>query len=52
MEKKEESSRLLQCIFGNTVRSVVSQANELKIKREDIVQMFVLGGQVYLVYYR
>lgn len=53
MEKEtKESKGLLQCIVGNTVRSIVSQANELEIQREDIVQMFVLGGYVYLVYYR
>lgn len=53
MEKEtKEGKRLLQCIVGNTVRSVVSQANELEIQREDIVQMFVLGGYVYLIYYR
>lgn len=53
MEKETKKSKsLLHCIVGNTVRSVVSQANELEIQREDIVQMFILGTQVYLVYYK
>lgn len=53
MEKEfEEDNRTLHCIVGYNVRNIVSQANELEIKRKDIVQMFVLGGQVYLVYYK
>lgn len=53
MEKGTKGGKgLLQCIVGNTVRSVVSQANELEIQRGDIVQVFVLGGYVYLIYYR
>lgn len=50
--EKETKKRLLHCIVGNTVRSIVSQANELEVQKEDIVQMFVLGTQVYLVYYK
>lgn len=50
--KKKEDSKLLHCIVGPTVRNIVIQANELEIKKEDIVEMFVLREQVYLVYYR
>lgn len=49
---ESENKGLIQCIVGANVRNVVSQANELEIKREDIIQMFILGGQVYLVYYK
>lgn len=42
----------MTCITGDKVRDLVNQANELKIQREDIISMFVLGGQIYLVYYR
>lgn len=53
MEKEfKENDRILHCIVGYNVRNIISQANELEIKREDIVQMFILGEQVYLVYYK
>lgn len=42
----------MTCIVGQTVRNIVAQANELNIPREDIVSMFVWGGQVYLVFYK
>ena len=44
--------KTMTCITGRTIRSIVEQANELGIAREDIVSMFVLGEQIYLVYYR
>lgn len=49
---ESENKRLIQCIVGSNVRNVINQANELEIKREDIIQMFILTGQVYLVYYK
>lgn len=49
---EKENKKLIQCIFGSSVRNVIKQANELEIQREDIIQMFILGGQVYLVYYK
>lgn len=39
-------------ITGGTMRSIVSQANELEIQKEDIVQIYKLGDQIYLVYYK
>lgn len=48
--KEEKTS--ITCIIGSTVREVIKQAQELEIKREDIVNMFPLGGQVYLVFYK
>lgn len=48
----KEEKTLITCIIGSTVREVIKQAQELKIKREDIVNMFPLEGQIYLVFYR
>lgn len=47
---KEE--KLITCITGSTVREVIKQAQELKIKREDIVNVFPLGSYIYLVFYK
>jgi hypothetical protein len=46
----EKEKTLITCIIGSTVREVIKQAQELEIKREDIVSMFPLGGQIYLVF--
>ena len=46
-----EDSKLMTCIIGSSVRDIINQARELEIQREDIVNMFVLREQVYLVYY-
>lgn len=48
--KKEK--KLIACIIGSTVREVIKQAQELEIKREDVVNMFPLGGQIYLIFYK
>lgn len=48
----KEEKKLIACIIGSTVREVIKQAQELEIKREDIVNMFPLGGQIYLVFYK
>ena len=47
-----DNNKLRTCIVGQKIRSIISQANELGIPREDIVNMFTLGGQIYLVYYK
>jgi len=47
---KEEKT--ITCIIGSTVREVIKQAQELEIKKEDIVNMFPLGGQIYLIFYK
>lgn len=46
-----KDGKIITCIFSSSIRGVIKQANELNIEREDIVSMFTLGGQVYLVYY-
>ena len=48
----KEEKKLITCIIGSTVREVIKQAQELEIKKEDIVNMFPLGGQIYLVFYK
>lgn len=47
-----KEGKFMHCIVGKTVREIVYQANELNIPREDIVGMFILKEQVYLVYYK
>lgn len=48
----KEEKKLITSIIGSTVRDVIKQAQELDIKKEDIVAMFPLGGQVYLIFYK
>lgn len=48
----EKEKKLIACIIGYTVRDIIKQAQELEVKREDIVSMFPLGGQIYLVFYK
>ena len=47
-----EKKKVMTCIIGQTIRSIISQANELGIPKEDIVNIVTLGGQIYLVYYK
>lgn len=47
-----KDGKIMTCIVGQTVRNIVAQANELEIPREDIISMFALGGQIYLVFYK
>ena len=45
------NGKVITAVIGTTVRDVIKQAIKLEIKKEDIVSMFPLGGQIYLVYY-
>lgn len=47
-----KDGKVMTCIVSQTVRNIVAQANELEIPREDIISMFALGGQIYLVFYK
>ena len=47
-----EKNKVMTCIVGQTIRGVISQANELEIQREDIVNMLTLGERIYLVFYK
>lgn len=42
--------KLINSLFGSTVREVVNKANELKLKKEDIISVFVLRDQIFLIY--
>lgn len=44
--------KVIHCIAENNVQAIIQKARKLAISREDIVSMFTLGNQVYLVYYR
>ena len=35
----KEEKKLITCIIGSTVREVIKQAQELEIKKEDIVNL-------------
>lgn len=48
--KKEE--KILDVLTGSTVRQVINDANTKGIQKEDIVQLFSLSGQIYLIYYK
>jgi hypothetical protein len=48
----EKEKTLITCIVAPTVREIIKQAIELEIKKEQIVNMFPLGGQIYLVFYK
>lgn len=45
-------NKMMMLITGVTMRSIVSQANELGVQKEDIVQLFHMSGQIYLIYYK
>lgn len=47
-----EKNKVMTCIVGQTIREIISQANELGIQREDIVNMLTLGERIYLVFYK
>lgn len=44
--------KILSCITDNTVRALLNKANELGLQRSDIVNIFPLGGQIYMIYYK
>lgn len=49
MEK--DTGKIMLCIVAPTIREIVRQSNELGIQKEDIVGMFHLREQFWLVYY-
>ena len=44
--------KVIHCIAESNVQTIVQKARKLNLSKSDIVSMFTLGGQVYLVYYR
>jgi hypothetical protein len=51
-EKKIGYKRILDSLFGETVREVINKANSIGLQKEDIVQIFEVNSQVYLLYYK
>lgn len=49
MAKKE---KIITCVIANNMRKIISMAQELEIKREDIVSILAMEGQIYLVFYK
>ena len=47
-----KDNKIMACIVGQTVRGIITQANELEIPKEDVIGIFALGGRIYLVYYK
>lgn len=48
----ENNQGVITCIISPTMREIIKQAKELEIKKEDIVNIFPLNGQIYLVYFK
>lgn len=48
----KEERKMMLLITGSTMRSIVNQANEIGIQKEDIVELFHMAGQIYLIYYK
>lgn len=49
MVKKE---KVITCIIADNMRKIISMAQELEIKKEDIVNILAMEGQIYLVFYK
>lgn len=48
---EEENVKIMSTLYGDTVRSIVRQANERKIKKEDVVTLIKEAGMFILIYY-
>lgn len=42
----------MEVLISKTMRGIVTEVNNLKIKKEDIVTLFKEGDQYMLVYYK
>lgn len=47
-----EVNQILTAVTDSTIRGIVRIANELHIKREDIVSLLKENGQFVLIYYK
>ena len=45
-----EESTYIKCLIGSSVREVINKANEIGITKSEIINIFPLKDQVYLVY--
>lgn len=48
---EEEKVKVVDTLYGDTVRSIVRQINERKIKKEDVVTLIKEAGMFILIYY-
>lgn len=52
LSKDTESSQIMTAITATTIRGIVSSANEIGIKKEDIVSLLKENGQFVLLYFQ
>lgn len=48
---EDKNTKVMCAIYGDTIREIVRQSNELGIQREEIVSLIKDGGQFILTYY-
>ena len=49
--EEEKKVKVMNTIYGDTVRSIVRQENKRKIKKEDVVTLIKEAGMFILIYY-
>nr|UVM91995.1 MAG: hypothetical protein [Bacteriophage sp.] len=49
---RTKTPRIMTALTATTVRGIVNSANEVDIKREDIVSLLKENGQFVLVYFK
>ena len=49
---EENVHQIMTAITDTTIKGIVKTANELSIKREDIVSLLKENGQFVLIYYK
>ena len=47
-----EGSQIMSALTATTIRGIVNSANEVGIKREDIVSLLKENGQFVLIYFK
>lgn len=52
VSKTEIVPQIMTALAANTIREIVRCANEVGVKREDIVSLLKENGQFVLVYYK
>ena len=48
---EDKNVKIMYAIYGDTIREIVKQSNELGIQRDAIVSLIKEGGQFILTYY-
>ena len=49
--EEEKKVKVMNTLYGDTVRSIVRQVNERKIQKEDVVTLIKEAGMFILIYY-